>query len=330
MNKTYSTYLENLKGRRYDESLKGPVLSDGFHKYDYADPIKYALESMREIDPKYSYDLFTAFRKTQDLITQRLRKIDLFVDARYQGAHLTETHISLYEDLELILLLKDPKGKPAKEIQKLVTSIMAVLDEAQAYDMVDYSDKIRIRVKTRKPVANVSILPAMWVDSSLYKKNHLEINRGICEFNFSNKTKRIYLPFLNMARVNSRDRKLSGSLKSMIRLMRSLQVDAEKSIDLTYDELVGVLYNMSGKELAVPHAQYISLLPNISLHIQRIINDAEYREKLLSPSRKEYVFGKKDRIQALEGLKKELDELIEDLKGSLKAMNKTIMSPLGY
>ena len=123
----YSIYLEQLKGRRYDEIRKEPVLSEGFFEYDYPDPIKYALESMYEIDPSYSYKLFSEVRKTQDFLTERLAKAGIQIDARYQGAHNCDSHVQLLGDLELMLILKKHGPSPAKDVQKLATEIMNIL-----------------------------------------------------------------------------------------------------------------------------------------------------------------------------------------------------------
>lgn len=306
------------------------MVSEDFYDESLPEIVRYTLESMQEIDPSYNYKLFSSFKRTQDLITQRLKAVDIPANVRYQGPHNTDTHVELYGELELLVILKEVKKKPSTEVEKMGMLIAQFLTDAQAYNKIDYSDKNKIYIETRSPKAEVSITPAVWINSSVFNKTKLEINRGICEYNFSKKTRKIYVPFLNMARLNSRDRKLSGSLKSMIRLLRSLIHDSDTEIDLTFDEIVGVLYNIPIKELAVPAENYLSLLPNISLQIQRILNDQDYREKLLSPGRSEYVFGRKNKAEALQTLKQELDELIVNLNEALTTSNRSIMSPFMY
>ncbi|MFY0687115.1 MAG: hypothetical protein JXQ90_08125 [Cyclobacteriaceae bacterium] len=328
MIKDYSQYLEKLKRRRYDEVLKEPVFSDNYHQSELPNVLKYAMEAMHEIDPSYSYKLYSAIRRTQEMISERLAKREVPVDARYVGPHATDTHINLYGDIEMLFILKSYDRKPSKSIQHLVADILDILTKAEAYDRVDYSSKNRIYIETRKPKCLVSILPAIWIESSLYKEASLEINKGICEYNFAKKTRRMYLPFLNIARINSTDRKIGGSIKHLIRLIRSIQVDAAEDIELSHDEIAGIVYNMSHKELSVDTSHYLSVLPNISMHLKRLIEDSKYRESLLSPSKKEYVFGRKQRVQAMNLLRKELDEFIQDINEALKPMNKTIASPI--
>ena len=329
MSKSYSDYIENLKHRRLNEDQQ-LVVAEEFFDESIPEVVRYTLESMQEIDPAYNYKLFSSFKRTQDLITQRLKAIDIPVNVRYQGPHNTDTHVALYGELELLVILKDVKKKPSSEVEHMAQLVAQFLTDAQACIKIDYSDKNRIYIETRIPKAEVTITPAVWINSSLFNKTKLEINRGICEYNFLNKTRKIYLPFLNMARLNARDRKLNGSLKSMIRLFRSIIHDSDRSIDIGFDEVVGLLYNIPVKELTVPSENYLSLLPTVNLQIQRLINDKEYRERLLSPGRSEYVFGKKNKLEALKAMKAELDELITALNNELGNDDKTIINPIAY
>jgi hypothetical protein len=330
MSKSYTDHIENLQKRRFDPEAQRLVVSEDFYDESLPEVVRYALESMQEIDTTYNYKLFTSFKRTQDLITQRLKALDIPVNVRYQGPHNTDTHVELFGELELLVILQEVDKKPSAEVEKLGSTISSILADAQAYNKIDYSDKSRIYLETRVPKAEVTITPAVWINSSLYNKTKLEINRGICEYNFSKRTRKIYLPFLNMARLNARDRKLSGSLKSIIRLVRSLIHDCPRDINLTFDEVVGVLYNIPVKELAVPQDSYLSILPNVGLHLQRLIQDQDYREKLLSPGRSEYVFGKKNKIEDLKLLKQSVDQLVTDLTEALEENNKSLMSPISY
>ena len=326
----YTSHIENLKSRRFDEVRNECVLSNGFFNGEFPDVLRYAMEAMQEVDPSYSYKLFSSFRRTQELLVNRLRTNGIEVDARYQGPVNTQTHIDLYGGLELLLILKKPTNNPSKMIQAMSTLIVNILDQSMSFNQIDYTDRHKIRVQTKKPVSDVTILPAVWVESSSFKKTHLEINRGICEYNFLKKTRKMYMPFLNMARLNSRDKEVGGSLKNVIRLLLSLQADSAEPIDLTYDEIVGLLYNMPDQDLKVSNNKYFSILPNVSLQIQKAITDTNYRETMLSPSRMEYVFGKKQRQIALQRLKNDLDGLIDSLNAGLKRMNKSITSAIVF
>lgn len=330
MNKDYSKYLENLKKRRYDEVIKESILSEGFHKSDFPPAVTYVLESMKEIDPSYSYKLYNSFRRTQDLITQNLKRRNIPIDVRYHGPHSTETHIELYGDLELLVILKQFSNQPSKDILTLAMDIVDILTSAQAYNLIDFSNRNRCFIQTRKPISNISILPALWVDSATYRQTSLEINRGICEFNFEKKTRKIYLPFLNMARLNARDKKSHGIIKSLIRLIRSVIADNEQPIDLTYEEIVGIVYNMPLRDITVPATHYPGTVPKLLSFIELIIKEQDFRERMLSPSKKEFVFGKRQKTNALRQLRDELAAIIQDMRESLREQNKSLHQSFEY
>ena len=330
MHRDYSKHITRLKKRLYDEEMGRPVVSGAFEKSKYPDVVKYAFEGMSGVDSSYNAKLIKNFQSTQELLTSQLRERNIEVDMRYQGAHNTDTHVELFTDLELMVILKSYTGKPAKAVQTLASHIVDILTASNAYNLIDFSSKNRCYVETRVPTSHLSILPAIWLDSSEYKKTHLEINRGVCEYNFEKKTRRMYLPFLNMARLNSKDRKLGGSLKGMIRLLRSIQADSGHQDLLTHDEIMGTLYNMSLRDLTVPKGFYLSLLPAVSRWLKKVGTDTEFRQKLLSPSKKEYVFGNKSKEESIVNLQKEVDTLIDDLQEALKESNMTIDSKMEY
>jgi hypothetical protein len=324
MNNDNSYFLKKLKERRFDELRQETVLYDEAQKSKLPLSVQYTLEAMREIDPTYSYSLFSAVRKTQNLITQNLKQAKITVDVRYQGPHGTDTHIELFGDLDLLVILRHKGDKPTKKVENVAKFIVETLSNTRSYNKVDYSSRNKIYIQTQTPKCNVSITPAVWVDSNLYKKSKLEINRAIAEFDFQNKTKKIYLPFLNIARINTRDRNMKGSVKPLIRLVRNLERDTELENKLTFNEICGVVYNIPGKAITLKNNDYLQTLKGLSDQLKKLIHDDEYRIALRSPSRVELVFGKKDRRESLHQLKTQLDLLIEDLQAYLASKNKSL------
>lgn len=331
MNKDYSILLENLLGRRYDEALRESIVSDAFEESEYSECLLYALESMKEIDPSYSYKTFHLAKRIQDKIASRFREHNIQADFRYQGDIQTETHIVLYGGVELIVLSHSLDRKPWKTIHRTTQELMDVLTSDASYKEVNYSSKLKIKLTTLKPSCEINILPAVWLDNYEYAKSKREIDRGICEYNLAKKTRRKYLPFLNIARINSRDSKCNGGLKMLIRLLRTLQRDAQETIDLSHYEISGALYGIPEKQLKFNPEYPLSLLGVASAQLNRILSDKNYRDTLVSPSEKELVFGKKEsKTDEVQKLKSELDNLIEDLYEELKKENKTLYSAIKY
>jgi len=331
MNKDYSILLENLHGRRYDEALRESVVSDSFEEYDHPECMLYALESMQEVNASYAYKTFHITKKIQEKIQRTLAEHDIDVDFRYQGAVQTETNIVLNGGVELLVLAKPYGQKPWEAVSRLATEIMENLSGDQRLKAIDYSNKTYIKLETLKPRCEMKILPAVWIENSEYQKTKREIDRGICEYNFEKKTRRKYLPFLNIARVNSKDQKCNGGLKRMIRLLRSIQREASEDIALNNYQICSMLYAIPEKQMKFNSEFSLSLIGVVSAQLNRIITDNNYRESLVSPSEKELVFGKKPQAkEEVQKLKNELDGLVADIQTELKADEKTIYSEIRY
>ena len=330
MAQDYSQKLENLKGRRYDEALKEPVLSEAFGKTDYPDSVKYALESMVEIDPAYAYKVYAISKKIHDKLIKSLKKRGYYADYRYQGELKTYSNIMLYGDVELIVIKKEVNDKPHLDVQRLAMELLEILRGDPDFKSIDYSDKTRIRITALKPTCEIDILPSVWVDSLEFKQTKNEIYRGIAEFDFKNKKIKKYLPFLNIARVNSRDQHTNGIFKCLSRLLKTLRADSGERIDLKDSDINAILYAM-GDRINVEHDHLLSQLPKVEKLLDKIQSDASIFQSLASPSGKDKVFGDRPEKQAEVGkLKDALSELIADINEDLSERNLRIESPFQY
>jgi len=331
MNKDYSQLLENLLGRRYDEALRESIVSEAFEQCNYSDAIKYVLESMEEIDPSYTYKTFHITKRIQEKIERAFSAQNIQADFRYQGSIQTETHVVLHGGVELMVLSKSMDKKPWLVVSNKAREIMEVLSGDPMFKQVDYSNKMDIRITTVKPTCEVKILPGVWLENPEYLSTKREIDRGVCEYNLLKKTRRKYLPFLNIARVNSKDSRCNGGLKKMIRLLNSLLRDAPERIELNNYQISSILYAIPDKQMKFNPEYSLSLIGVVSAQLNRVVTDNNYREKLLSPSDKEVVFGKNPFLKGeLEKLKTELDLIVADLLAELKKEGKTLYSELRY
>lgn len=331
MGNDYSLKIENLKVRRYDEALKEPALSDAFHHTTYSDCIKYTLESMLEIDPAYAYKVYAVSRRIHEKIAKELKWRGYHVDYRYQGELKTYSNIVLYGDVEIIVIKRDISGPTHKEIQMLAAELMDILQGDLNFKSLEYSDKTRIRITAQKPTCEIDILPSVWIDSLEYKKTKNEIYRGIAEFDFQHRKVKKYLPFLNIARINSKDQQVRGNLKNLSRLLKTLRADFEDKIRLNDAEINAMIYNLSIDELKADPKHILQLLPKMEAKLNSLhINSSEFNA-LLSPSGKDRVFaGRPDKKAEIGKLRETLSSLIEDLKKDLDTVNLTIDSEINY
>lgn len=331
MEHDYSLRIENLRGRRYDEALKESALSEAFHHSGYSDCLKYTLESMLEIDPAYAYKVYAVSRKIHEKIAKVLKKRGYAVDYRYQGELKTFSNILLYGDVEIIVIKKNISDKPHLDIQKMAMELLDILSGDSSFKSIDYSDKTRIRITATKPTCEIDILPSVWVDSLEYKKTKNEIYRGIAEFDFKKKKVKKYLPFLNIARINSKDSHSNGNIKNISRLLKTLKADSEEKIDLRDSDINAIVYDIPEDLLKVDTTKILSLLPKLESRLERLSTDTNAFKSLLSPSEKDRVFADRPDKQAEIGkLKKTLSRLVKDIKGDLQKINLTIDAEVPY
>ncbi len=331
MEQDYNLLIENLKGRRYDEALREPVLSDGFENSSLPDSVKYVLESMQEIDVSYAYKVYNNSRRIHEIINRALTQRNISVDYRYQGALKTFTNILLYGDVEIIVLKKDPSPKPHLDVKDLGQTLMDVLSEDHNFKSIDFSDKTRIRIIAQKPTCEIDILPSHWVDTPDFHKTKNEIYRGIVEYDFVNTKVKKYLPFLNIARFNARNEHTDGSLKSLSRLLGTLKKDAEDAIDLRDSEINSLLFAIPEEDLKVGREHWLGLLPLVEDHVNKLIVDDEFYASLMSPSKMEKVFASQpQKRESLRKIHESLQTLIKDLKRDLASIGKSLEDQIEY
>ncbi len=332
MSEESQSHFDKLLDRRRDPVDGTPYFSPSFSEYEaYGPYTRYLLESGQSISREYSRRLF---RITGNLIRkfqQEVQHKNLHIDIRYQGAIQSNTQVELLGDVEILAILRPtPKSKAFKSVEKLGTLLMGTLANNELFERVDYSNKINIDLQTKNPAARISVLPTMWVDTQAYFQSRREIDRGIAEYDFNSRTRRSYLPFRNIARINHKDMHAGGNLKRLIRMIRCIQLDADDPINLNHYEISCTLFNLHEKKLGVDPSFMLTLLPKVSVYLEKLVKFNMY-PKVISPSRKELVFGnREEKGEEIMKLKQEVDQVIEKLHQELSESGKTIEGSFAY
>ena len=344
MRKNYDKRLENLNKRRYDELIKKAILSESFHSENFGKSTKYVFESMREIDSKYTSNTFEASEKIQKHLRDGLSEIGIIVDFEHQGSVPMNTHIKLHSDIDLVTLhggfysLEPPlepaipyNGDPIVDLRKLREESFKILNNI--YDQVDNSNSKSIAVYPTQPKRKVDVVQANWFDSIEYVNNNREKKfRGFSIFDYHLKTRKTDFPLLNIFNIIEKDTWVRGALRRSIRFLKTLKVDAEYEIKLSSYEISTIVYNIEEYYLNKPEKQTLLLLPIISNHLNEIITNKNFRDNLKSANDKEFVFkGCNDaKVLEIKKLKREVDEIIEDLKEELSPLYKSIENEIVY
>ncbi len=332
MSKDFEPFLKKLQERRFDELRKQLYLSDAFLKCDYEASMKYVLECMQPIPPLYNEHLYHTCQRVADKLQRDLAEEGIFPDFRYQGSRQTDSAVTLYGDIEMMLVLApQPEADAKAAVRQLSGLVRQFCENSSMFRTVDHGCDAAIRVRTmKKPFVSLSILPCIWVDTDKYKTGGKEISRGIAEYDFKRGVRKSYLPFRNIARINQKDDKVRGNLKRLSRMLRCLQLDAPERINLTQYELTCALYNMSERHLQIEPRYIVSLLPAVSDYLDQLARYGMFR-KVMSPSKKELVFGHdENKGKELQKLKNVVDDVIIDLQDELRPLNKDLTNGFPY
>ena len=342
MKKNYTQRLENLKKRRLDVELQKVVLSESFSDVRISESVKYALESMSSIDPNYTSNTYLASEKIRNSMTKGLSNKGLSVEYRHQGSVETNTHILLHSDIDILVFtekyhsiepplkpLNPYNGDPLADLRELRQECYNVLNSN--YNQVDNSKAKSIQVFPTNPKRKVDVVPANWVNTQEHQSTSNEKFRGVHIYDKDRHSRQKDFPFHHIANVKAKDDFVNGGLAKLVRLLKTLKVDADHKINLSSFEITSIVYDMDNFSLTKPKYQELLLLNEGSKQLDRIINNKSYREGLMSPNGKENIFGTSEtKIIEIKKLKLELDELIEDITEELSKQLKRINENIIY
>lgn len=338
----YSKRLEQLRRRRTDDRIEKSILSESFSKSELGESIKYALESMKEIDPDYTKNTYVASEKVSENIKKGLDKVPIDIEFRNQGSVETNTHIKLHSDIDLLVILKtfetlerpqapsNPyKGDPLQDLKQLQNETFRVLDSV--YDTVDNSNAKAIKVFPTNPKRMVDVVSANWYNSNEYATNgRRELYRGINIYNKDQHSRSTDFPFLHIDKVNNKEPITSGGFKKLIRLLKTLKVDSDVEIKLNSFEITCALYEIPNEKLNLPEVNQLQLLPVASEQLNKLITNDTYRQSLKSPNGKENAFPNDKKVIELKKLKREVDDLMADIKSDLETKYLSINESINY
>ncbi len=343
MRRDYNKRIENLKRRRFDDQLNKAILSESFYKTQYKGSVKYALEAMQPIDVAYNTNTFNASSKIKSHLHKELYNIGLHSEYKYQGSAMMNTNIILHSDIDLLVftkkyeVLENPQippnpysGIPLDDLRELRNASFKILNKI--YKDVDNSKSKSIQVIPTNPKRKVDVVVCNWFNSNNFAVYGMgEDYRGVEIYNYHEHTKKAGFPFLHIAMVNQKGQRVNNGLQKLIRLLKTLKVDAENKVELTSFEITSLLYDIPETSLYKRDDQQLLLLQEASKQLERLINQQWYREQLKSPNQSEYVFGNNSsKITGLKSIKLELDELIQDVVDELRLHHREIDNDIIY
>jgi len=332
----YSTRLEKLRQRRYDDVLHKAFLSEDFSKPAVPETVKYVFESMKEIDDEYTSNTYAQAARVQNQILKGLPE-GVNVEFNYQGSVPLKTHIKVHSDLDILVMHKafsivehDSQivvrysGSPKDDLKLLRSNIYNTLDAKFPEAKVDNSKGKAVGISGGSLTRKFDVLACSWYNTWEYHATNAKHERGIYLFDKNEDVCNTDSTFKHMYLVDAKDLQslVGGRYKSLIRLLKTLKADAEPRIELSSFMITSIMYHMSDWQY-YEQGPPTKLLVSASQHLKRIITDESYRLSLNSPTGHEKLFKANDEkvLREVRRLKKELDEVIVDLAIELKKVS---------
>lgn len=344
-NINYSSRINNLKARYNPDRtqlFENRVFSETSGLI--GDTQKYVRMAMMAVDDDYTQKS----KQAGEAAKGHLSKVLTDVDYRYQGSVMTDTHIKGASDIDLLVLCNKFNhtdiGRVRSELNNISDHTYTELSNLRSYenrfsayqgdcysdlrtlrlqiehvmqntyDICDISKPKSVKITNQNLHRDVDVVIACWYDSYYYVLNgENETDRAISIYNNeTNNDKGPDYPFLSISRINRTSSSTNGRLKRLIRFLKNVRSDSDKSINLTSFDINAICYDIPITEYQnMDYKQMVGLVWSKMYHLWY---DGK-ADLLTSVVGTEYVFkNKPEKVEALKLLEDEVYHIKCDLE----------------
>lgn len=323
--------LERLAERRTDPRLYEAATKsyESYRTITAPEAIRYIIGAMQPIDERYTRRTIEQGERVRD---QLRRRLESSVEYRLQGSVLTDTHIKVHSDIDLLVFIhkftfcKRPLvathpylGDPVQDLRDLRNEAKTAMELAFPQATVDDSGARSIEISGGSLARDVDVVPAAWLNTIEYESSRDEIHRGVKVFNKANGTFAANYPFKNAAEIDAKDRRCGGGMRKAARFMKTLKADSE-DVDLSSYDITSLAWNMPDAMLSYGMPWDLKIFFGCRDFLRIVVRDSGFRESLEVPDGSRRVFASGHaRVDAAEALLAEMDELASDIARSAQA-----------
>lgn len=336
MIRNYSNRLTELRKRRNDLTIlqetygfKGFAL-DSYNQFikkakETNDVQNYFVESMSPVDDIYTKNTYKEAERVKNQL-DKIKTESLNFEYEYQGSVSNNTHIKSYSDIDILVIidrfivLQHPippvnpyKGNPIDDLMELRIASEKHLTSAFPQADVDCSGAKAISLSGGSLKRKVDVVPSNWFNTVEYHRTGQKHYRGVEVFDKYKKVRIENTPFFHNYLLDTKDRNTNGNFKRIVRLLKTLKVDAEQEISLSSYDIVAIAYNMDTVKYLTGD-KYILLLKNVHGYLNELISmSPETRNNLDVPDKSRKIFDDAGKFTGLVRLKDEVEDLLKAL-----------------
>lgn len=330
----YKRKLQNLRLRREDVLTKALLVTESFNKNEYGDSTTYALEAMEPINAGYTKKTYEACDRIKNQLKPGLKEYGIEVDFRYQGSVPNNIHIKLYSDIDLLsihqsfITLQPPQktdfpyeGNPVEDLKEMRKKIFRILDTVYSAAKIDDKGSKALSISGGSLNRKIDIICSNWYDSMKFTETKDEDYRGVNILDRDKSTRILNYPFMHIYWLNEKDNRVGGNEKRLIRLLKTIKVDADDEIKVSSYDIASLVYRMDDADLKVSNLERLKLLNNCNGYLKKVINDVTFSGGLYVANSTRKIFCEEGaKIGEVVKLQKELEALIVEIVKEVKPL----------
>ncbi len=289
---------------------------------------RYALGALQAVSADYT----RVSIETANRITNQLSKAGLNVEFRLQGSVPLDVHIKGISDVDLLALEKrfltyHTAGTEAKRgyykypaprtsveaLLALRRQIEPALQAAFPSANVDMKGSKAVKISGGSLARSVDVVPSHWLDTISYQDSDDEIDRGVYVLDLKKMATVENHPFLHIALIKYRCDQVSGGLRKAIRLCKNVKADSDSTISLPSFDISAVMYHANLEALKVGRLFELSILSETQRHLDNLACNHDLASALLVPDGSRKIFDTTEKLQGLNELSKEMDEILKSV-----------------
>lgn len=297
--------LARLEARRTDPTIAAARGLNEVYKHLAEDSaIKYAVGAMQPIDPEYTSNTIAEGKRVQAQLSAGLHGAGIPCEFRFQGSVTNDTHIKAHSDIDLVVLftlfhtVEPPQpvvhpysGDTLADLVGVRRASQQILTAAFPAVTVDASGGKALTLTGGSLRRKIDVVTANWWNTVAYGDSGLETFRGIQILDVSGPSTIKNKPFLHNHRIDEKDRTVSGAMRKVTRLLKSLKYDAETPVRMSSYDIASVAYSIPSEWLATSPGQDLLLLDRAAQWVQFLCANDDARNALRVPNNTRTVFG---------------------------------------
>ncbi len=335
----YSKRLIALKTRRTDDYgfFKQASIFDGkeiikeaYEKLNEPDIIKYVVGAMQNVDERYTE---ISYEEAERIINhlKKLKDHNFDIDFKFQGSVTNDTHIKFHSDIDILTLntnfitLEPPlkpsnpyNGNPIQELRTMRNYCYLILKNAFPKVDVDNTGAKSITLTGGSLRRKIDVVVSNWYDTVEYNKTNIEYYRGIQVLDIKKSCRIVNKPFLHNQLLAEKDNNCHNNYKKIIRLLKTLKVDADTNITISSYDIAALMYHFKDDYYKVGN-NVLLLIKNTKFFIEFILKNKTERDKLKVPDDSRHIFlDNENTLIGLNHLYGELCEVYNNIEDELR------------